>query len=83
MAAIQTTPQLTAQQTIQLLADQHGIVHHHSALDELGEAFSRLSDNEVEIDKTEWLLVELDRANILTGAKNTLLHAQYLRQRQA
>jgi hypothetical protein len=82
MTAIQISPQLTAQQTIQQLADQHGIVHHHSVLDKLGETFSRLSDNEVELDETEWLLVELDRANILTGVENTLLHSQYLRQRQ-
>lgn len=82
MTAIQISPQLTALQTIQQLADQHGIVHHHSVLDELGETFSRLSDNEVELDETEWLLVELDRANILTGVENTLLHSQYLRQRQ-
>jgi hypothetical protein len=83
MTAIQIIPQLTAKQTIHQLANQHGISHHHSRLDELGEAFSRLSDNEVELDDTEWLLVELDRANILTGLENTQLHAQYLRQRQS
>jgi hypothetical protein len=82
MTAIQIIPQLTAKQTIHQLASQHGISHHHSPLDELGEAFSRLSDNEVELDETEWLLVELDRTNILTGLENTQLHAQYLRQRQ-
>jgi hypothetical protein len=83
MTAIQIIPQLTAEQTIRHLASQHGITHQHSKLDELGEAFSRLSDNEVELDETEWLLVELDRANILTGLENTRLHAQYLRQRQS
>jgi hypothetical protein len=83
MTAIQIIPLLTAEQTIRQLASQHGITHNHSMLDELGEAFSRLSDNEVELDETEWLLVELDRANILTGLENTRLHAQYLRQRQS
>lgn len=81
MIAIQTTSHLTAAQTIQQLAHQHGIVHHHSQLDEWGDTISRLSDNEVELDETQWLLVELGRAGILTGKDNGLLHLQYLRER--
>jgi hypothetical protein len=83
MTAIPVTSDLTAKQAIHQLAEQHGINHVHSKLDELGEAFSKLSDNEIELDATEWLLVELDRADVLTGVENTMLHAQYLRQRQS
>jgi hypothetical protein len=82
MIAVQTTSHLTAAQTIQQLASQHGIVHHHSQLDEWGDTISRLSDSEVELDETQWLLVELNRAGILTGKDNTLLHAQYLQERE-
>jgi hypothetical protein len=83
MTAIQIIPQITAQQTIKQLANQHNISHQHSQLDEWGNAISRLSDSEVELDETQWLLVELGRAGILTGKDNTMLHAQYLKERSA
>jgi hypothetical protein len=40
---------LTAKQTIEELARQHGIIHDRSQLDELGDAMSRLSDDEVHL----------------------------------
>jgi hypothetical protein len=76
-----TTTQLTAKQTIQQLAEQHGIVHQHTALDEWGTAISRLSDSEVELDEMQWLLIELNRAGFLTGQDNAQLHFQYLQER--
>jgi hypothetical protein len=78
MQTVQTTTELTAKQKIDLLAQENNLVHSHSQLDEIGAMFSRLSDDEVELDRTQWLLVELNRAGILTGKDNTLLHAQYL-----
>lgn len=81
MQTVQTTTELTAQQKIDLLAQENNLVHSHSQLDEIGAMFSRLSDDEVELDRTQWLLVELNRAGILTGKDNTLLHAQYLQER--
>jgi hypothetical protein len=83
MQTVQTTTELTAQQKIDLLAQENNLVHSHSQLDEIGAMFSRLSDDEVELDRTQWLLVELNRAGILTGKDNTLLHAQYLQERDA
>jgi hypothetical protein len=82
MTAIQIIPQLTAEQTIRHLASQYGIVHHHSMLDEWCDKLSELSDGEVELDETQLLLVELDRAGILTGKDNTILHGQYLQERE-
>jgi hypothetical protein len=76
-----TTTQLTAKQTIQQLAEQHGIVHQQSPLDEWGTAISRLSDSEVELDEMQWLLIELNRAGFLTGQDNAQLHFQYLQER--
>lgn len=79
----QSTPRASARATILQLAKQHQIEHHHSRLDELGGVISRLSDNEVELDKIQWLLVELNRAGILTGIDNSMLHLQYLRERKS
>jgi hypothetical protein len=83
MQTVQITTELTAKQKIDLLAQENNLVHSHSQLDEIGATFSRLSDDEVELDRTQWLLVELNRAGILTGKDNTLLHAQYLQERDA
>jgi hypothetical protein len=83
MQTVQTTTELTAKQKIDLLAQENNLVHSHSQLDEIGATFARLSDNDVELDRTQWLLVELNRAGILTGKENTLLHARYLQERDA
>jgi hypothetical protein len=77
-----TIADLTAKQQIDLLAEQHRITYHHTQLDELADTYSRLSDAEVELDETELLLLELDRAGILVGKDNGLLHLQYLRERK-
>jgi hypothetical protein len=51
-------------------------------LDEWCDKVSELSDGEVELDETQLLLVELDRAGILIGKDNTILHGQYLQERE-
>jgi hypothetical protein len=81
MTVAKTTPQLTTKQKIQQLANQNNITHYHSQLDEWGNNISRLSDSEVELDETQWLLIELNRAGILTGKDNSQLHLQYLQER--
>jgi hypothetical protein len=81
MTVAKTTPQLTTKQKIQQLANQNNITHHHSQLDEWGNTISRLSDSEVKLDETQWLLIELNRAGILTGKDNSQLHFQYLQER--
>lgn len=55
MKTVQTIADLTAKQQIDLLAEQHGIIYHQTQLDELADTYSRLSDNEVELDETELL----------------------------
>jgi hypothetical protein len=79
---VQATTDLTAKQKIGLLAAQHGITYHQTEFDELADTYSRLSDNEVELDETELLLLELDRSGILTGKDNGFLHLEYLRERK-
>jgi hypothetical protein len=79
---VQATTDLTAKQKIGLLAEQHGITYHQTKFDELADTYARLSDNEVELDETELLLLELDRSGILTGKDNGFLHLEYLRERK-
>jgi hypothetical protein len=80
MTAITTTSGITATNKIQQLAHQHGIIHQHSQLDEWGDKISQLSDAEVQLDEAQWLLVELNRAGILIGKENIILHNQYLQE---
>ena len=82
MSRVQTARQSIAQAEIRQLAQQHGIAHQHSELDEWGETVTRLSGDETELDETQWLLVELGRRGILTGSANVLLHAQYLSEQE-
>lgn len=82
MTTVRAIADLTAKQQVHLLAQQHGIVYHPTQLDELADTYSRLSDNEVELDETELLLLELDRTGILTGKDNGLLHLQYLQEQK-
>ena len=83
MTALRSPVRETAEQVIHQLAIQHGISHQRSKLDNFGDAVTRLAGDEVHLDAAEWLLVELGRAGILTGAGNTLLHHRYLRERNA
>jgi hypothetical protein len=82
MTTVRTVTNSTAKQQIDLLAAQHDITYNKTQLDDLADTYSRLSDAEVELDETELLLLELDRAGILTGKDNGLLHLQYLRERK-
>ncbi len=76
-----TTPKIhnfTVKEKIWQIAEQHNITHQHSQLDRLGESISRLSDNEMELDETQWLLVELGRAKVITGQEQIALNTQYM-----
>ena len=83
MTAQRSPVQETAGQAIHQLAIRHGISRRRSKLDDFGDAVTRLAGDEVHLDAAEWLPVELGRAEVLTGADNTLLHHRYLRERNA
>ena len=74
------TSHSTAKERIWQLAQQHGVEHHHSQLDAINEAISQLADNEVELDETQWLLVELGRAQVITGREQISLNTRYMRE---
>jgi hypothetical protein len=73
--------ELTAEQTIWQLALDNGVSHRRSALDDLGDSITRLAGDDVSMDYTEWLLVELRRRNLIEGRAATLLHYRYLTER--
>ena len=82
MVALLKPCELSARETIHQLAAMHGITHQRAALDELGDAITKLSGDAVVLDETEWLLVMLDRAEVLKGTESTRLHHQYLKDRR-
>ena len=75
-------PDLTAKQKIELLAQEYCITYDQTYFDRLADTSARLSNCDLELDETQLLLLELDRAGILTGEANSLLHLQYLDERK-
>lgn len=71
----------TAQAKIHQLAQDHNISHQETPLDRWANNISRLSDAEVQLDTTQWLLVELNRAGILTGRENMSLGMRYWKEK--
>jgi len=65
--------------TIHALAVKHGIIYQETGYDILADHITRLSGDDVRLDPTELLLVELERSGHIEGRKATLLHADYLR----
>ena len=74
---------VSAETTIHDMARHHGITHSRSRLDVLADAITSLAGDAIELDDTECLLVDLDRAQVLTGGERLELHARYLRERAA
>jgi hypothetical protein len=72
----------SAKEEILALAKKHGISYHQTALDELADNISRLSDAEVEFDEIENLLVAIGRANLINGKDRILLHHKYLMEKE-
>lgn len=82
MKVTQVKTDTTIKQQIHLIAAQHHITYQPTESDTLADTYSRLSDEDVELDETELLLLELDRSGVLTGKENDLIHLQYLRERK-
>ena len=80
MNTFQTTRSLNAEQTIRQMASQHKISHQHSPLDNLGDTITHLVDDDVHLDETQWLLIELGRANIISDREAIALNTQYQKE---
>ncbi len=66
---------------IHRLAAQHHLRHVRTDLDEWCEAVTSHSGDDVVLDETELLILELKRAGLVVGVDGTRLHAAYLRER--
>ena len=69
----------SAQDEILALARQHGVRYQPTELDALGNAMTRLAGDDVELDKTELMLLALRRSGHITKAEAVHLHGAYLR----
>lgn len=72
-----------AAEVIQELAAQHDITATKSARDHWCDDVSRLSDDDVELDEIEQLLLNIDKQGIYDEIALTKLHFRYMRERKA
>jgi hypothetical protein len=72
---------ISAKEHILALAQSHGVVYRPDPLDDLADAFTRLSGDDVELDDTELLLLALARAGCVSVEEADRLHIAYMRQR--
>ncbi len=71
----------SAMEEILALARAHGVAYRPTALDDLGNAITRLAGDDVPLDDTESLLLALERAGHLSAGDADRLHVAYMRQR--
>jgi hypothetical protein len=69
----------SARDQILVLARKHGVSYNPTVLDVLGNAMSRLADNDVHLDEPAQLLLTLRRDGHISHAEAARLHAAYLR----
>jgi hypothetical protein len=64
-----------------LLAKRHGVTYTKTPCDQLAEVITNLSDDDVEMDEVELLLIALERAGIVPSEQVVALHVNYLREK--
>ena len=69
---------IPAEVIIRDLAKRHGITAQRIGIDDLADTFARLLDEEVHTDEVEQLVINLARANIISGTKALDLVGEYL-----
>lgn len=65
------------------LAAAHSVEYQETAQDRWADAITRLSYDDVVLDDTELLLIELARRGFITGDDAVQMQLQYLRQKIA
>lgn len=76
-------PDISAKDEIAALAREHGVTYQKTALDDLGNAITRLAGDEVPLDETVTLLIALQRAGVVSDSEADRLHISYMRQRRS
>lgn len=66
---------------VESLAAEHGVSFTRSSLDDLADTFTRLSDDEVQSDSTQDLIVELKRANVISASEMVLILGKYIEEK--
>lgn len=77
MSASRPSPTATL---IRRMVEQHHVTYVSTRNDVLAHHFTRLADNDVELDEVEQMLVALQRAGHLDRAELVRLQASYLRE---
>lgn len=63
------------------LAHRYGVTYLKTPNDELAEVITRLSDDDIEMDDVELLLIALERAGVVANKYVVPLHINYLREK--
>lgn len=63
------------------LARRYGVAYIKTPNDELAEVITHLSDDDVEMDNVELLLIALERAGVVASENVVPLHINYLREK--
>jgi hypothetical protein len=69
----------SAEEGILSVARRHGVTYQPTALDELGNAMTRLAGDDVQLDEPARLLLGLRRAGHFSNAEAARLHGECLR----
>lgn len=64
------------------LARKHGVSYVRTGVDDLADAITRLSDDEVVPDDTENLIVSLKRANVIDSLTMVSILGNYLDEKR-
>lgn len=81
MEARKSRAALTIRSKIIALAQDNGVHYQRLADDELAEAATRLSDDNVATDNVEDLMVALKRSGAISGGEMVDLLSQYLNEK--
>jgi hypothetical protein len=72
---------LSAREQILALARGRGIAYRSNAVDDLGNAITRLAGDDVRLDDSELFLLALERAGCVSTGEADRLHIAHMRQR--
>jgi hypothetical protein len=78
---VQTLPTTGLAEYITNLAKTHGVHYVKTPNDALAEVITRLSDDNVKMDRVEQLLLALERAGVIPRQNIVPLHINYLREK--
>lgn len=66
---------------VQRLATEYGVEYQETDINRFAESVTKLSDDDVMLDETEKLLIELARRDLISAGNFVELQVKYLRQK--